>query len=132
MACAGNASETCGAASLISVFAGPNPPRAAQLPAGWSAYAAAPCALDSAQRIFVNTLAAGAALASTNTPAACVDFCRTRGYTKAGVEGGGECYCGNTFRVTPQPLSAASCNLPCQGALGIYCGGNWAIQLYVS
>ena len=132
MTCAGNSSESCGGPGLIQVFAGPNPPRAAQLPPGWSAFADAPCAQDSAARMFTDTLIAGPALAATDTPAACVNFCVANGFDKAGVEGGDECYCGSTFRDTPHALDPSQCNLSCQGAIGITCGGNFAIQLYTS
>ncbi|KAK7688420.1 hypothetical protein QCA50_008793 [Cerrena zonata] len=129
--CTGNSSETCGAGDLIEVFQGPDPPRAAQLPAGWSAFADAPCAQDSAARMFTNTLIAGPVLAATDTPAACVAFCIDNGFTKAGVEGGDECYCGTEFREVPEAIEPTLCNLPCQGAPGISCGGNFAIQLYI-
>ena len=132
MTCAGNSAEKCGGPGLIEVFVGPNPPLAAQLPAGWSVYAPAPCAQDSAARMFTDTLIAGPTLASTDTPANCVNYCIANGFSKAGVEGGDECYCGNTFRATPQALDPSQCNLPCQGAIGINCGGIFAIQLYTS
>ncbi|KAH8090992.1 hypothetical protein BXZ70DRAFT_899029 [Cristinia sonorae] len=130
MACSGNTTEHCGGPALIEVFSGPDPPRAAQLPEGWSAFAPAPCAQDSAARMFTDTLIAGPILAATDTPAACVNFCVQNGFTKAGVEGGDECYCGTEFRDTPQSLDPAECDLPCQGAPGVTCGGNFAIQLY--
>ncbi|KAL0948997.1 hypothetical protein HGRIS_009096 [Hohenbuehelia grisea] len=132
MACTGNSSETCGAGDHMEAFQGPNPPRAAQLPAGWSAFADAPCARDSAARMFVDTFIAGPLLAATNTPAACVDLCIQNGFDKAGVEGGDECYCGTEFRSAPELIDQGECNQPCQGAPGIFCGGNFAIQLYLT
>ena len=80
--------------------------------------------------MFTDTLIAGPELASTDTPAACVNFCIERGFTKAGVEGGDECYCGTEFRTTPEAVDPALCDLPCQGAIGTTCGGNFVIQLY--
>ncbi|TCD62189.1 hypothetical protein EIP91_007247 [Steccherinum ochraceum] len=130
MRCTGNSSEVCGAGDLIQVFQGPNPPRAAQLPTGWSTFSDAPCAQDSAARMFTDTLIAGPLLAGTDTPAACVQFCEGKGFTKAGVEGGDECYCGTEIRAAPQALDPSQCNLPCQGAIGVKCGGDFAIQLY--
>ena len=132
MPCAGNSSETCGSADFITIFEGPNPPRAAQLPPNWSEYWWASCAQDSPQRIFTDTFIAGPELAAINTPAACVNLCAQKGYKMAGVEGGDECYCGNAFRVTPVSLPMDDCNLPCQGAIGTTCGGNFTIQLYNS
>jgi len=132
MFCAGDDTETCGGPDLIEVFAGPNPPHAAQLPSGWSIFAAAICAQDSAARMFTDTLIAGPTLAPIDTPAACVQFCINAGFDKAGVEGGDECYCGSTFREPPQALDPSECNFPCQGAPGVTCGGNFAIQLYTT
>ena len=128
--CSDHSGQFCGGTGLITVFAGPNPPRAAQLPTGWSVFADAPCAQDSAARMFTDTLIAGSRLAATDTPAECVAFCALGNFTLAGVEGGDECYCGTEFRETPQALDQSQCNLPCQGAIGIPCGGNFAIQLY--
>ena len=130
MPCAANSSETCGGADAIEIFAGF--PLPAHLPTGWSAYSPAPCAQDSTERMFTDTLIAGPLLAATDTPANCINFCIANGYSKAGVEGGDECYCGTTFRDTPEALDQSLCNLPCQGAIGITCGGNFAIQLYTS
>ncbi|KAK7679646.1 hypothetical protein QCA50_017358 [Cerrena zonata] len=130
--CPGNSNEFCGSGDRIQVFKGPDPPIPAQLPAGWSIFSAAPCARDSAARMFTDTLIAGPVLAARDTPAACVSFCIQNGFTKAGVEGGDECYCGNTFRDVPIAVDPTECNLPCQGALGVTCGGNFAIQLYTS
>ena len=64
-------------------------------------------------------------------PAACVEFCIEHGFTKTGVEGGDECYCGTEFRVTPEAIDPKLCDLPCQGAIGTTCGGDFAIQLFV-
>ena len=132
MRCPTNSNEFCGAGNRIKIYQGPNPPRAAQLPSGWSIFTPAPCARDSTVRMFTDTLAAGPILADIDTPAACVSFCIQRGFTKAGVEGGDGCYCGNTFKDVPIALDSSQCNLPCQGAPGVTCGGNFAIQLYVS
>ncbi|TCD64929.1 hypothetical protein EIP91_003426 [Steccherinum ochraceum] len=130
MVCTGNSSEVCGAPNLIQVFQGPDPPRAAQLPAGWHVFADTPCAQDSAARMFTDTLIAGPGLAASDTPAACVAFCAGLGFTKAGVEGGDECYCGTEFRSTPQALDPSLCTFPCQGAIGVTCGGDFAIELF--
>jgi len=132
MPCTGNETETCGGPNRIEVFFGPFPPRAAQLPSGWSVFNSAVCAQDSVARMFTDTLIAGPTLASIDTPAACVQFCIDAGFDKAGVEGGDECYCGSEFRESPQALDPSECNLPCQGAPGVTCGGNFAIQLYTT
>ncbi|TCD69779.1 hypothetical protein EIP91_006315 [Steccherinum ochraceum] len=128
MPCTGNSSEFCGGPDRIQIFMGPNPPRAVILPAGWEFTIL--CAQDSPDRLFVNTLIAGPELAATDTPAACVGFCADKGFTKAAVEGGDECYCGNEFRVPPTEISFGFCRLPCQGAPGVPCGGVFGAQVY--
>ncbi|TCD62192.1 hypothetical protein EIP91_007250 [Steccherinum ochraceum] len=127
MTCTGSDNETCGGPDRIQIFAGLTPP-AAVLPSGWSLTIL--CAQDSAARMFTDTLIAGQALAATDTPAACTAFCAERGFTKAGVEGGDECYCGTAFREPPTEITFDHCLLPCQGAPALSCGGMFAIQLY--
>ncbi|KAH8104853.1 hypothetical protein BXZ70DRAFT_922739 [Cristinia sonorae] len=132
MPCTGDANQTCGSGGFMQIFQGPfiGPP-AAQLPSTWNRILDIPCAQDTpAHTLFTNTLIAGAALAATDSPAACVGFCDQRGFRFAGLEGGDECYCGTGFSRSIVGLDRESCNLPCQGAPGLKCGGVLAIQLY--
>ncbi|OAP55531.1 hypothetical protein AYL99_10504 [Fonsecaea erecta] len=60
--------------------------------------------------------------------AACVSFCDSRGYTIAGTEYAGQCFCGDEI-TTPQ-LDEGSCNMACTGAAGEMCGGPGAFSLW--
>lgn len=57
------------------------------------------------------------------TDAKCIQFCDQRGYGRAGVEFGKECFCGYDVQ-SPSTLSSDSnCNYPCPGDSSEPCGG---------
>ncbi|OQU99815.1 hypothetical protein CLAIMM_05396 [Cladophialophora immunda] len=60
--------------------------------------------------------------------AACVSFCDSRGYTVAGTEYAGQCFCGN--EITTPVLDEGSCNMACTGAAGEMCGGPGALSVW--
>ncbi|AEO69191.1 uncharacterized protein THITE_2119320 [Thermothielavioides terrestris NRRL 8126] len=60
---------------------------------------------------------------------ACVNYCASKGFSIAGTEYGGECYCGNGLSSLDK-LDEASCSMACKGDAGQTCGGNWALTLY--
>ncbi|KAE8454316.1 hypothetical protein EG329_005241 [Mollisiaceae sp. DMI_Dod_QoI] len=68
-----------------------------------------------------------------NTPTVknCVDQCATNGYTYAGLEYGGECWCGNTLASTSVSASASSCSMACNGNGTEFCGAGGYLNLYV-
>lgn len=55
----------------------------------------------------------------------CESLCS--GYTYAGVENGGECYCGNTIT---NNQASTGCTTPCLGDSTKTCGGGWAVYIY--
>lgn len=59
----------------------------------------------------------------------CVDYCASKGFSVAGTEYGGECYCGNQLS-TLEKLDDAKCAMACKGDAGQTCGGDWALTLY--
>ncbi|WRT66807.1 uncharacterized protein IL334_003770 [Kwoniella shivajii] len=61
--------------------------------------------------------------------ATCVSYCKSKGYSMAGLEYGGECYCDNAFRNGAGDL-ATTCNMPCSGGPGENCGGANVLQVY--
>ncbi|KAK7059963.1 hypothetical protein R3P38DRAFT_2838754 [Favolaschia claudopus] len=130
--CTGNANLICGATSRIQVYNTSLTPPSALIPANWKPYGTG-CSTDTPDRVFANVASAGGSFAVTNTPAACIAHCENFNYTKAGVEFGSECYCGDDWNgAPPADTPMASCNTPCSGAPGTICGGPWAIQVYVS
>lgn len=60
--------------------------------------------------------------------ATCINYCKNKGYSMAGLEAGGECWCDNALRNGAGGLST-SCNVPCNGAPGENCGGEWTLHL---
>lgn len=67
----------------------------------------------------------------------CIDFCSDpshgNGYEYAGVEYGGECYCGSQLldaSRAPQPGIYGNCDMKCTGNVTQTCGGPIALSLY--
>ncbi|OCK72946.1 WSC-domain-containing protein [Lepidopterella palustris CBS 459.81] len=62
----------------------------------------------------------------------CIDFCKSKGTTYAGLEYMGECYCGNTLPADRAPVAGVlgNCNMKCRGNSNEICGGAAAISLY--
>lgn len=59
----------------------------------------------------------------------CVTHCKSAGYSLAGTEYGGQCYCGNEL-VGSQKLDDSACNIACEGDKSDVCGGGWALTVY--
>ncbi|ROT36896.1 WSC domain-containing protein [Sodiomyces alkalinus F11] len=63
------------------------------------------------------------------TVAKCVAACETADFILAGVEYGGECYCGNSIQNGGAP-SENGCNMLCNGNSTEYCGGPGHLNIY--
>jgi hypothetical protein len=63
------------------------------------------------------------------TVAKCTAACRAANFILAGVEYGGECYCGNTIANGGAPATSG-CNMVCNGNSGEYCGGGNRLNVY--
>ncbi|KAK4222198.1 hypothetical protein QBC38DRAFT_513108 [Podospora fimiseda] len=59
----------------------------------------------------------------------CVNFCSEKGFSVAGTEYGGECYCGNALNKL-EKLDDSKCSFTCKGDASQKCGGDWALSLY--
>ncbi|KAG8905538.1 hypothetical protein FRC00_013187, partial [Tulasnella sp. 408] len=66
----------------------------------------------------------------------CTSFCKSKGFTLAGLEYGQECWCDNTFE---NGTSAAQikandpgCSVKCSGNASQTCGGSWYLSVYKS
>ncbi|KAL3608668.1 hypothetical protein FPOAC2_03674 [Fusarium poae] len=64
------------------------------------------------------------------TVAECVDACSSGNFVYAGVEYGGECYCGNSFTDGSVPAPIADCSMLCNGNSSEYCGGPNRLNVY--
>ncbi|TAQ87864.1 hypothetical protein B7494_g3826 [Chlorociboria aeruginascens] len=60
----------------------------------------------------------------------CAAHCQSSGFTVAGVEYGGQCFCGDTLPT--QSLDASACGMPCEGDKTQMCGGSNAIGVWTA
>lgn len=62
----------------------------------------------------------------------CVAACQGAGYSLAGVEYSGECYCDNTISNggTLAPEGVSGCSMLCNGNFSEYCGGPSRLDVY--
>lgn len=66
------------------------------------------------------------------TVESCLKFCGEEGFSIAGVENAGECYCGDSIPDGSKPtaMPMGECFSPCAGNAGENCGGYGYIGLY--
>ncbi|PFH62596.1 hypothetical protein XA68_12848 [Ophiocordyceps unilateralis] len=64
------------------------------------------------------------------TVAACVNACKAATFSIAGVEYGGECWCGNAMGRGSVPAPAADCVMTCNDNSTEYCGGPSRLNIY--
>jgi hypothetical protein len=65
----------------------------------------------------------------TNTK--CVAYCGAKGFSMAGTEYGGQCFCGNEL-VGSSKIAESECDMPCEGGASETCGGGMALSVYTS
>ena len=100
----------------------------ADLPAGWKA---AGCYVDPVRpRALQGEDLAwwGVKITASN----CAKHCDEKGFSMAGTENGGQCFCGNKLEGGSAPATnAADCNMPCEGGATETCGGPGRLSLSV-
>ncbi|KAG7104597.1 WSC domain-containing protein like [Verticillium longisporum] len=67
---------------------------------------------------------------TSKTVASCVDACKGLNLKMAGVEYGGECWCGNELRGGSVAAPAKDCNIACGGNATELCGGGSRLNVY--
>ena len=113
--------------STTSTSPGPSSTRASDITllSGW---ASAGCFLDT-----LNPRSLGgieyAWWGQSMTSSGCVNYCSEQGYTQAGTENGGQCFCGNVL-VGSKQEPTTDCNMPCEGDKGQICGGPARLSIY--
>ncbi|KAG5972817.1 hypothetical protein E4U55_000733 [Claviceps digitariae] len=60
----------------------------------------------------------------------CVEACKARKYVYAGLEYGGECWCGNAWTAGAVPAPASDCKMTCNDNSTEYCGGPSRLNAY--
>lgn len=63
------------------------------------------------------------------TSTGCIDYCEKAGFSMAGTEYAGECFCGNELSQSSK-IGADQCNMTCDGDASEVCGGSLALSVY--
>lgn len=71
-------------------------------------------------------------MVTSGTVESCLQTCAAAGYTIAGLEYGGECWCDQVASVTMKTAPATACNMACSGNSAETCGGSNALSIYNS
>lgn len=127
--CAGNASEICGSANLLSLYnlTSYQPPSTVPQ-VGY--YVSQGCYNEAPN----GRLLGGPSYsnASGMTVESCVQFCQASTPTMrvAGVESAQECYCASTLPGSATAASSSGCDVPCSGNRKEFCGGSGLLNVY--
>lgn len=63
------------------------------------------------------------------TTSGCMKYCSGEGFSYAGTENGGQCFCGNEL-VGSEAAPSSECNIACNGSAAETCGGPARLSLY--
>jgi len=97
---------------------------------GWTYYGCYTDKLASGERVMSGiTFANVGQHAVTNTK--CTAYCGARGYSMAGTEYGGQCFCANVI-VGSSKVDDSLCNMPCEGDGSQTCGGSLTLSVYTA
>ncbi|KOS17157.1 WSC domain-containing protein 2 [Escovopsis weberi] len=61
----------------------------------------------------------------------CITRCKDHGFSLAGTEYGGQCFCGDKL-VGSSKIDESECSMPCEGDASEICGGGSALSMYSS
>ncbi|OCF31583.1 hypothetical protein I317_07683 [Kwoniella heveanensis CBS 569] len=133
MPCNGDNDRTCGGSGALSLYVSTKSNAASlssdytstaiSLPYGWSSMG---CYKEGKTGRALDGWSYSTPALNTAT---CINYCKNKGYSMAGLEYGGECYCDNAFR-NGAGETATTCNMPCSGGPGENCGGAGVLQVY--
>ena len=132
MTCSGDPDQLCGGPDRLNVFetAAVTGPQVNPGPGNWGSMGcyADPNNPGRTLRYQVATTGGQGAL----TIKLCVDACEAAGYTLAGAEYGGECFCDNAISNGGGPAEdgAAQCSMTCNGNKAELCGGPFRLNVY--
>lgn len=122
MPCSGDADQPCGAGDRLTVFKGPAVPGPEVPPTipGWTYLG---CIEEGSTGRVLTTQVWLSGGASSMTNQLCVAACEANGFTLAGTEYAGECFCGNEYDNGGGEL-ADGCTMACHGNKTQTCGGS--------
>lgn len=132
MACGGSSTEPCGGQTRLSVFTnggsgGTNKPKV-------NGYTYLGCFNDDASNRGLTHVMHNNDNSPVMTVELCTSLCFNSGYTYAGLEFGGECFCDSTLGNSSDPVQGSSpvdtgCNILCDGDATEWCGGKGRMTL---
>ncbi|KAM0436912.1 hypothetical protein ACHAPT_002625 [Fusarium lateritium] len=132
--CSGNSSQTCGGDSELSVWQDPTFKVTSILGGALKViadYAPLGCYTDNSPK--GRALTWGMSMdGSTMTVTKCLNACSDQGFPLAGIEYGGECYCGNVLANDTAKADILDCSMPCNGDILFKCGGPSRLSVFVS
>ncbi|RFU73805.1 wsc domain-containing, partial [Trichoderma arundinaceum] len=125
--CGGNATEACGGPNRLTLYksASVTGPQVNPGPNGWKSQG---CYSEGTTGRALTSAFNGVANAQM-TVASCTTGCKAAGYTFAGLEYGGECYCGKKISNGAVPATSG-CTMTCNGNSTELCGGPGHLNLY--
>lgn len=63
------------------------------------------------------------------TSSGCAKYCSDKGFSIAGTENGGQCFCGNSLSMSKQATSG--CSTACNGNANEMCGGPGLLSIFM-
>lgn len=124
MICRGNQTEWCGGSRLLDVWRATSLAAASTQPEQ-SIAAPRGCYIETHPRLLSENAYANA----TVTVDQCIAHCRAHGWPSAGLEYGGECYCG-VLAQDARRADQGSCDMPCKGDQTQLCGGSARLSVW--
>lgn len=125
--CTGNASESCGGGSRLSLYYSSQPVGPQPNP-GVNGFSHIGCYSEGttgrALTYVVNSIPS-----QNMTVKGCTNACHAAGYILAGVEYSGECYCDNTLK-NGAVAATSGCDMLCNGNQTEICGGAGHLNVY--
>ncbi|CAM1505383.1 Fc.00g110200.m01.CDS01 [Cosmosporella sp. VM-42] len=126
--CSGDNTETCGGNDQLSVWSDPTFVTGVHSIADYKPLGC-----------YTDTSSKGRALSwpmdldsSTMTPSKCLTACGEGGFPLAGLEYGGECWCGMVLANSTSIANSLECNMPCNGDPLSMCGSGGRLNVWIS
>ncbi|KAK5990459.1 WSC domain-containing protein [Cladobotryum mycophilum] len=125
--CGGNATEACGGPNRLTLYTTTqiSGPQVNPGPDGWVSQG---CYTEGTTGRALTT-GLNSVPGNQMTVAKCTAGCKAGGFNYAGVEYGGECYCGKQISNGAVPATSG-CTMTCNGNSTEFCGGGGRLNLY--
>ncbi|EFQ28557.1 WSC domain-containing protein [Colletotrichum graminicola] len=130
MPCTANSSETCGGDGAFSIWQDTTFPSSTGVTI--NDYESIGCYTDDTDHGRTIAERQDQVAFDTMTPSSCLQACADDGYPFAGLEYGGECYCGVVMGNYTKPAAKEECNTLCNGDKTKTCGGAARVEIFVA